>query len=150
MLSLLSSGTGFKHIIWIAESCAQCTKKLSLTYTCFARIHFALVWLGLSRGIFGFPSSTFCQIRLMSLALCVGQIVPFIVVQCQTKLAFITAPHTPSSTHSSFSPIPDFPTLLHQSYADQSSALFCNQADICSESPPQAESLETSCLHFRP
>jgi len=41
--------------------------------------------------------------------LCVGQIVPFIVVQCQTKLAFITAPHTPSSTHSSFSPIPDFP-----------------------------------------
>ncbi len=130
MLSLLSSGTGFKHIIWIAETCAQCTKKLSLTYTCFARIHFALVWLGLSRGIFGFPSSTFCQIRLMSLALRVRQIVPFIVVQCQTKFAFITAPHTPSSTHSSFSPIPDFPTLLHQSYADQSSALFCNQADI--------------------
>jgi hypothetical protein len=73
---------------------AVCQKVKYNLYTCFARVHLALVWLGLSRGIVCFPGSTLGQVSLMSLALCMSQIVSFIVMQGQTQLALIAAPHT--------------------------------------------------------
>ncbi len=109
---LPSSGVGFKAIILFAEHThirkegffyfhreqaskalshllklyAVCQKVKCNLYTCFARVHFALVWLGLSRGIFCFPGSTLGQVSLMSLALCMSQIVSFIVMQVKHSL----------------------------------------------------------------
>lgn len=52
--------------------------------TSLAEIDFALVGLRLSGCILSLASSTLGQIGLMSLALCVCQVIPLIVVQCQT------------------------------------------------------------------
>lgn len=58
---------------------------------CLSNRDFALVRLRLSGCILGLASSSFSQISLMALALSVGQVVSLIVVQSQTKLAFIAA-----------------------------------------------------------
>lgn len=60
-------------------------------FNCFADVNFALIRLGEWSGILGFTGGSLCQIGLVALPLSVGQIVSFIVVQCQTQLTLITA-----------------------------------------------------------
>lgn len=58
---------------------------------CLANGDFTLVRLRLSGCLFGLASCSLSQIGLMPLTLCVRQIIPFIIVQSETKLALIAA-----------------------------------------------------------
>lgn len=60
-------------------------------FTGLAESDLALEGLGLGGGVFGLAGSALGQVGLVALALGVSQVVPFVVVQRQTQLAFIAA-----------------------------------------------------------
>lgn len=57
----------------------------------FSEIDFALVRLGLSRGVLCLASGALGEIGLVTLALSVGQVIALVVVQSETKLALVAA-----------------------------------------------------------
>ena len=64
-------------------------QNLETKHTRLANVNFALVRLRLSRSILRFASRPLCQIRLVTLPLRVGQVIPLVVVQSQAKLTLI-------------------------------------------------------------
>lgn len=75
--------------LWIKLFCHTITRP-----TNFNRLfegNLALVRLRESRGLLGLASSSLGQIGLVSLPLCMRQVIPLIVVQCQAKFALIAS-----------------------------------------------------------
>lgn len=56
----------------------------------FLHINLPLMRLRLSRSIFGFTSSTFSEIGLMTFSLSMSEVVTFVVVKSETEFTFIT------------------------------------------------------------
>lgn len=75
--------------LWIKLFCHPITRPSD--FDSLSKINLPLVRLRLGGGVLGLASSSLGQIGLVSLPLCVGQVIPLIVVKCQTQLTLVAS-----------------------------------------------------------